>query len=213
MDRELRDRLIRLASQKIIDSDPSHDMEHAMRVLANVERIAKEEKADMDIIVPAALFHDIVNHPKNSPKANIAPDESADAARKLLETVKGYPKGKIEDVCTAITQCSFAKNIVPELPEAKILQDADGLESTGAISIMRTFSSIGQMKKAFYHQKDPFCRAREPSPLSFGIDLFYARLLKVGKRMHTKAAKRIAKKRTRFLKDFLSELETELKGE
>jgi HD superfamily phosphodiesterase len=36
-------------------------------VLANAERIAKAEKADLETIVPAALFHDVVNHPKTVP--------------------------------------------------------------------------------------------------------------------------------------------------
>lgn len=77
---------------------------------------------------------------------------------------------------------------------------------------MRTFSSTGSMKRVFYHSEDPFCRERPPDDLKFALDLFYTRLLKVEERMHTMAAKKIAKRRTAFLKEFLEELKIELEG-
>lgn len=77
---------------------------------------------------------------------------------------------------------------------------------------MRTFSSTGQMKRKFYNSKDPFCKKRKPNSLNYALDLFYNRLLKVHNRMHTKTAKKIAKRRTKFLKLFLKELNLELLG-
>lgn len=212
MNKELRHKLISLAEEKITDDDPSHDFEHALRVLANAERIHKDEDADLDILVPAALFHDIVNYPKNDPRSRFAADESAEVAKVLLKEVKEYPEDKIDSVAMTIRTCSFSKGINPDSIEAKILQDADGLEATGAISIMRTFSSTGSMKRLFYHSEDPFCRDRKPDDLKFALDLFYTRLLKVEERMHTKAAKKIAKRRTSFLRKFLEELRLELEG-
>jgi HD superfamily phosphodiesterase len=47
--------------------------------------------------------------------------------------------------------------------------------------------------------------------MTSGLDLFYKRLLLVGSMMHTKYATQIAKRRTKFLKDFLNELKLELK--
>ncbi|MFA5022243.1 MAG: HD domain-containing protein [Patescibacteria group bacterium] len=212
MNKNLRTKLFNLAKNKITNSDPSHDFEHALRVLANAQRIAKEEKADLDIIIPAALFHDIINYPKHSPMAKYASDKSAEVTRKILKKIKEYPQDKIDKVYTAIKQCSFSKAIVPDFLEAKILQDADGLEATGAISIMRTFSSTGQYKRPFYNQKDPFCKNRQPDSSHFALDLFYTRLLVVKDRMHTKSAKKIALKRTAFLKKFLDQLKNELAG-
>lgn len=212
MNKTLRQQLIALAKQKITNDDPSHDFEHALRVLANAEGVAREEKADLDIIVPAALFHDIVNYPKNDSRSKYAADVSAEVTKQLLKLIKKYPPNKIDSVAIAIRSCSFSKGIKPDLLEAKILQDADGLEATGAISIMRTFSSTGSMKRLFYHPDDPFCKHRRPDDLAFAIDLFYTRLLKVEERMHTKTAKRIAKRRTYFLQEFLNELKLELDG-
>ncbi|MBE0427254.1 MAG: HD domain-containing protein [Nitrospirae bacterium] len=212
MNKALREHLLKLASEKISNEDPSHDLEHALRVLANAERIAEEENADLDIIIPAALFHDLINHPKNDPRAKHSSDESAEETRLLLEGIETYPKAKIKDVVYAIKTCSFPKRIVPDTLEAKILQDADGLEATGAISIMRTFSSTGSMKRLLYDKEDPFCERRQPESLQYGLDLFYSRLLVVKDRMHTKTGKKIAERRTWFLRAFLDELRLEIEG-
>ena len=212
MDKELRNKLIRIAKERIASHDPSHDFEHALRCLTLAEKITKDEKADLDIIIPAALFHDVVNYPKNDPKAKYASDESAEFAKKILKNIKDYPKNRIDKVFIAIKQCSFSKGIIPDILEAKILQDADKLEATGAISIMRTFSSTGLMQRPFYHTEDPFCKNREPDSHNFAIDLFYTRLLKVEALMHTKMGRKIAKRRTIFLKVFLDELKKELEG-
>ena len=212
MDTELKNQLIKIAEEKIPDTDVSHDLEHALRVLSNAERIAEEEDGDFDIIVPAALFHDLIVYPKNHPNKHKSQEESAKAAEKILNSFGNFPKDKIKKVKTCISECSFSKGITPELLESKILQDADGLEATGAISIMRTYSSTGQMKRPFYNVNDPFCENRKPDASRFALDLFYKRLLKVTERMHTKTAKEIAKRRTDFLMDFLREFKLELEG-
>ena len=212
MTKGLRKKLIRLAKKKITTKDISHDFQHSVRVLDLAEKIAKDEGADFDIIIPAALFHDVVIYPKNDPRGRNESDKSAKYTQRLLMSIKEYPKHKIDKVQTAIRQCSFSKSIVPNLIEAKILQDADRLEATGAISTMRTFSSTGQMKRPFYNPDDPFCENRKPTPKNYALDLFYTRLLKVEGMMYTKKARELAKRRTKFLTNFLQELRLELDG-
>ena len=212
MNRKLRDRLIEIAKKKIPNTDVSHDFEHALRVLTNAERIAKTEKWDLDIIIPSALFHDVVVYQKNHPDSHRSQEESAIVAENILNWFDEFPKKKIEKIKTCILECSFSKGIIPKTLEWKILQDADGLEATGAISIMRTYSWTWQMKNPFYNSEDPFCKNHIPNPLRFGLDLFYQRLLKVTDRMHTKTAKKIAKRRTDFLIKFLKEFKLELEG-
>ena len=210
MDSKLRSKLIEIATEKIGYEDPSHDITHTLRVLSAAEQIATAEKGDLDIVVPAAIFHDVINYQKNDPRAKFSATESADFAEEVLNKIPEYPKDKIEAVKIAITSCSFSKGIIPDKLEAKILQDADRLEATGAISIMRTFASTGKMGRPFYNTEDPFCENRTPDDLKYAVDLFYTRLLKVGEQMHTDTAKVIAKRRTEFLNDFLAELKHEL---
>lgn len=200
-------RLIQLARKHISGDDPSHDINHALRVLSNAQRIASHEGGDMQVLIPAALFHDLVNHPKNSPRSRFSAQESAAAAGVILSSIN-YPKEKTLLVIKAIREHSYSNAHPPSFLESKILQDADKLEATGAIAIMRTFCSSGQMKRGFYDPQDPFCQQREPT--HYSLDFFYQRLLKAKDVMHTNIARELAEKRTLFLYAFLEQLKTEL---
>ncbi len=210
MNESLRKKLIDIARDKISCEDVSHDFEHTYRVLLNAEKITKFEGGDLDIIIPAALFHDLVVYPKNNKKRFQSQEVSAIGAEKILKSLNEYPQEKIVFVKTAIIECSFTKGIIPERLESKILQDADKLESTGVISIMRTFSSTGQMKRPFYNTNDPFCKSRKPNNIDNALDLFYSRLLLVKDKMNTKTGKKISKQRHKALIFFLNELKKEL---
>ncbi|MEO5927342.1 MAG: HD domain-containing protein [Patescibacteria group bacterium] len=211
MTREIRDKLLHISGERQTKSDPSHDIHHVTRVMNLAERIAKSVHADLDVVIAAACFHDVVVYQKNSPQSKNETDESAALAETLLQSIEEYPSEKIPLVQEAIRQCSYSKGIIPDLLEAKVLQDADRLEATGAISIMRTFSSGGQMNQQFYRPEDPFCEKGEPVAHGSGLDLFYRRLLLVEQGMHTDYAKKLAKPRTSFLHSFLDELRLELK--
>ncbi len=210
MKKNLEEKLIKIAQERQTKKDPTHDFQHILRVFNMAKKIGKGVEADMDIVIPAALFHDTVIYRKDHPNSKKETDKSAEVTGKILSNIGGYPKEKIERVKTCIRQCSFTKGITPDLLEAKVLQDADLLESTGAVSIMRTFSSGGQMNRPFYNSENPFFEKNEINFPS-GVGLFYHRLLIAEKRMHTKFAKQIAERRTNFLKKFLNELRLELK--
>ena len=193
-----------------VNNDLSHDFNHLYRVLKLAETISKRENADLDIVVPAALFHDIVVY-KGTPKYKYEVEESAAFAEKTLGKISEYPKNKIGRVRDAILSCSYSKNINPAVLEAKVLQDADLLEATGAISIMRTFSSSAAMNRSFYSVTDPLCQKRKPDDKTYSLDLFFTRLLVADKRMNTLTAKKIAHRRIAFLRKFLVEFGQELK--
>lgn len=213
MNIKLKNKLVKIVSDYLNDEcDISHDFTHAHLVLRNAEAIAKQEKADLDIVTASALFHDIIVYPKNGANTRKSQHDSAELAVRILKTIKEFPSKKIEAVKKCILECSFTQNLSPSSLESKVLQDADLLESTGAISIMRTFASAALMKRRFFDLDDPFCKKRavEKENQKFAVDLFFLRLLNAGKRIKTKTAKKIATRRTKFLKQFLAELEKEI---
>jgi len=210
MNAQVLKKLRTIASDRQLKSDPSHDFEHVVRVLNMAIKIGKSVGADLDVVIPAALFHDTVVYRKDSPESRNEADESAEVAGQILEKTKNYPKQKIADVKACIQQCSFTKGIKATLLESEVLQDADLLESTGALSIMRTFSSCGHMNRSLYNTKQPFYEKHEKD-FSSGVGLFYRRLLLADKRLHSKLAKQIGKRRAGFLRKFLNQLEVELK--
>ncbi len=94
MTKTLKRQLIETAKKKI-KNDPSHDFEHAIRVLGLAEQIASQEDADLDIIVPAALFHDLIVYRKDHPKSKNEREESASGAERILKEFRNYPLQKM----------------------------------------------------------------------------------------------------------------------
>ena len=215
MNKKLLEQLKEIAKERQTKDDPCHDFNHILRVLNLGIKIGKKEKADLDVVVPAILFHDTVVYRKDLPESRNETNESAEVAGTVLRDIKKFPQEKIEHVQTCIRECSFSKGIVASTIEGKVVQDADRLESIGAISIMRTFTSGGQMNRLLYFPDDPFRENSQlpsyPQPLPSSLDLFYARLLLIGGSMRTETGKKMAARRAKFLETFLKELRKELK--
>lgn len=209
MNSALRETLIETACQRQPAGDPSHDFEHILRVLHLAEKLAELTGADLDVLVPAALFHDIVVRPKNDAQSRQDTEDSALVAEGILQEIDTFPRQKIPQVMACIKECSFSAGQKATSIESEILQDADRLEATGAIAIMRTFSSGGQMKRPFYPVDDPMCR-QGVIRFRSGLDLFFERLLVVGETMNTQLGRSLAKRRTDFLRQFLEQLQDEL---
>jgi len=212
MTEQHKQELVALARQHIKPDDRSHDLLHALRILKLTEEIGTREGGDPDILIPAALFHDLVMYPKNDPRSSLASIHSADQTRELLSRLDWYPAEKIPAVAQAIERCSFTKQLPKERLEEYILQDADLLESVGAISIARTFSSSGHMGRQFYDVEDPTAQARPISPKDFALDLFPGRLFIAAARLHTKTAKRLGRRRDKFLHKFYQEFLDDIDG-
>lgn len=199
--------LLKLTPSK---TDIAHDGTHVQRVINMAILIAEKEHADLEVVIPAAVFHDAVTFRKDDERNKYAPEKSAEFAKAVLQDEKEYPRHKIHHVMLCITECSYSRGIAPSTLESKILQDADRLEATGAIAIMRTFSSGGQMERPFYNPEDPFREDSSPSGTDFSLDLLYKRLFLVCDGMHTATAKSIALRGQEFLKMFEDELRIEL---
>ncbi|MGF1475725.1 MAG: HD domain-containing protein [Geminicoccaceae bacterium] len=193
------------------DGDGSHGLHHSRRVWANARKIASREAQPVDgeVLVAAAFLHDLVNPPKNAPDRARASLLSADRAVDLLRT-HGFAASKLDAVHHAIHAHSFSAAIEPQTIEAKILQDADRLESLGAIGLARTFYVAGRMDSELFDPEDLMAKHRPLDDKRFAIDHFQTKLLKLPALLNTEAAKAIADERVAFLRRFLAQLQEEL---
>jgi len=204
--------------------DPAHDLLHLERVVATAKRIAKSEKADLAVVIPAAWLHDYVVVPKNNPRRNLASRFAAVDACAYLASI-GYPsspaqgdnaakrEATLEAIGHAIEAHSFSANIAPQTLEAKVVQDADRLDGIGAIGIARCFACAGTMNRLFYSPTDPFCTSREPDDAQFTVDHFYRKLFKTAASMQTAAGRAEAERRVEVMKRYLRELGEEIGGQ
>ena len=191
-------------------SDASHDIHHARRVWCNAKYIAElEGSGDMRLLVAAAYLHDLVNLPKNSPQRAEASRLSAEAAQPILIEF-GFGDADVAAIKHMITAHSFSADIPPNTLEAKILQDADRLESVGALGIARTFYIAGKLGSQLFNGSDPFANDRPLDDLTYAVDHFKVKLLGLVKTMNTTSGKELAQQRTETMHHFLDALASEL---
>jgi len=194
------------------EADPAHDFAHIMRVYHKAMFIGEREGADMQVLHLAALLHDIGSESKSSD----CPEESnamrLGMAKDFLKN-KGIPEKVMRDVLYAVDVHRFSKGVMPSTLEAKVLQDADRLDAIGAIGIARAFSVGGALGRKLYDPEDPFCRSRSPDDKIWTLDHFFTKLLLLEPGMHTETARTMARRRGSFLKEFLLELEKEIRDE
>lgn len=189
--------------------DPAHDFLHFKRVVKSAESLCNLEMAKLEVVLPAAWFHDFINVPKNDPRRSEASRLSAKAAIQYLREIQ-YPEVYFAEIAHAIEAHSFSANIVANTIEAKIVQDADRLDGIGAIGIARCFATAGILKRPFYSEIDPFCKVREVNDGAFTIDHFYKKLFKTVEILQTKSAQIEGLRRIKIMKAFLTDLESEI---
>lgn len=190
-------------------ADPAHDFSHILRVYRNAWMIGRAEGADMMILLPAALLHDVGSDKRCRESAGGPVGSSRQQALAVLREM-GLDQAEIEQVFYAIDVHRYSLGIVPDTLEARILQDADRLDALGAIGIARVFLTGGTLGRDLYSPQDPFCREREPDDGKWNLDHFYRKLLRLEAGMHTEAGRRLAAKRTAVLHRYLSDLEEEI---
>jgi uncharacterized protein len=190
-------------------SDKAHDEGHVRRVVANAKKLAETEGADLAVVLPAAWLHDCVTIAKNSPQRSSASRLAAERAGEFLRSV-GYPAEHIAAIEHAIEAHSFSARVAPHTIEAKVVQDADRLEALGAVGIARTLITGGANRTPFYDFAEPFPVTRVPDDRTSIIDHFFTKLLKLADTMQTASGRAAAQQRAEFLKQFLTQLGTEI---
>jgi uncharacterized protein len=187
----------------------AHDRLHVLRVVQMARRLAQEESADPDIVLPAAWLHDAVFVPKDSPRRALASRLAAERAAAFLGEA-GYSADLIPPIAHAIEAHSFSADIAPRTLEAQVVQDADRLDALGAIGLARTLQVGAALGLPLYHAHEPFPLVRPPDDAVSTVDHFYTKLLHLADTMQTASGRAEAQRRTAFMRAFLAQLADEL---
>jgi len=178
--------------EQALQKSGSHGADHTLRVTSLCEFIGTEEEANMDILIPAALFHDI-GRPLEKEAGIPHEEEGARIAEQFLISVD-YPDEYIRPIMHAIRAHRFTSELAPETLEAKILSDADKLDAMGAVGIARTFISAGERN----------------GDITDAMDHIHTKLVKLKDLMYTTSARNIAHIRHDFLTSFIQTIDAEM---
>ncbi len=170
----------------------AHGFDHTLRVVRLCELIGAREGADMRILIPAALFHDIAR-PLEEETGVPHEEEGARMAGAYLRSIR-YPEDCIVGIVHAVRAHRYSSGIAPETLEGRILSDADNLDAMGAVGIARTFIQAGGQGRG----------------IADATAHFHDKLLNLRDRMYTESARNIAEKRHAFLVAFIESLDDEI---
>lgn len=188
--------------------DLAHGWEHVRRVYQVAMLIAEQEEANIFIVGAAALLHDLGR--TRPDKGRHHAEISVEIARELLEPYM-LPPEQLTGIVHAIAAHSYKHGVEARTLEARVLRDADRLDSIGALGIMR-WAVTGTKKHIpySYHPDDPFGEQRELNEKKYLLDQFYKKFLTVQDVLTTDTARELARGRVEFMHAYLEELKQEL---
>jgi uncharacterized protein len=203
-------KLIPLVRPYYTSDDPAHDWPHILRVTKLASKLADGESVDLPCLMAAAYCHDLVNLPKNHPDRSRASELAATKAFDLLAQAD-FSEMDIKKIQQIIVEHSFSKGMTPSTREAAILQDADRLDTLGAVGILRCASVSTQMGSAFYDYSDPLAEKRPLDDKKFMLDHYSTKIFKLPEMMNTPRAKEEALKRAKLMEMFINNLLIEIR--
>lgn len=138
-------RLMSFVAEKLSDDklqDAGHDFSHIMRVYNAGIMIGLKENADMEVLKPALLLHDVVRPTNEEKHAEL----SASFARKVLPRF-GYSSEETSAIILAIlTHSRSDRRKENKTLEARIVYDADKQDGVGLSGVARFLLLCGAKK-------------------------------------------------------------------
>lgn len=184
--------------------DVGHDEDHIVRVCRWAIYLGSAHKSRLDLLILAAILHDLVNAPKSDPvRRKSASRLSAEKACALLfDDEADVPEEDRKIVYDAILCHSYSAGVVPSYSESEILQDADRLDSLGWIGVARCLGISGVMGRPLLDMGDPAGVHRQWDDYKYALDHFQTKLFRLPTTMCTDAGRALAALLCERMQDF-----------
>ncbi|MFW6383668.1 MAG: HD domain-containing protein [Nanoarchaeota archaeon] len=204
------DEILEKTKEIFTKSRGSHDWGHVERVYNLCIHIGKKENADLHVLKYAAVLHDIGRHDEDLANGKICHAKiGAEKAREMLLDSKIE---MIDEICHCIQTHRFRGDKKPLSKEAKVLFDADKLDSIGAVGIGRAFLFAGEIGAKLHEKEIDIEKIKPYSKDDTAYREFLYKLKNVKERMLTSQGKKIAEGRHKFMEDFFKRINDEVDG-
>ncbi len=214
-DKELIRKVATYVRSQLGKEHTGHDWFHAKRVLLMARRLQAEEGGDLMLIELSALVHDLGDYKRydySEAKGNLVLNAMMD----ILEIEREVQKKIMEIVIQSQYKGTDTKT--PNSIEGRIIQDADWLDTLGAVGIARNFATSGDSGRVIYNPSIP-PRAnlntidyQKKKMESTAFNYFFEKSLRLPTLMNTETGRMIAGRRIKFLKLFIRQFLDEWDG-
>ena len=199
-----------IVKAKLANAPGCHDYAHTLRVLHNAELLLKTELgADSFVVRTAALFHDFA---RPEELASNGKDDHAQLGAELvrieLEQLDCDPDF-VDHVTSCIRTHRYRGKLVPESLEAKIVYDADKLDSTGAFGIARAFHFAGRIGACLHNTAEEAVNSSAYGKNDSAYREYLVKLRHLPGKMLTGSGRELAKERSAFMDEFFARLNLE----
>ncbi|MGV1098638.1 HD domain-containing protein [Thiovibrio sp. JS02] len=210
--RKLTERLFAISREYCENEGGCHGPDHTERVYNLCLHIGRLMHARLDILGAAALLHDIGRQHETRSQGRVChARKGAEMAEAILAGL-GFSVSMRKEILHCIEAHRYRNDMVPESLEAKILFDADKLDSIGAIGIGRAFLFAGQVGARLHNQGVDVARTSSYSSEDTAYREFLVKLCRIKDKMLTPEGKRLAAERHEFMEIFFKRLEKEIHG-
>lgn len=199
-----------IVTAKLANAPGCHDYAHTLRVLHNAELLLQTEPdADSFVVRTAALFHDFAR------PEELASDGKQDHAQLGADLVRieleqlGCEPDFVDHVTSCIRTHRYRGKLIPETLEAKIVYDADKLDSTGAFGIARAFHFAGRIGACLHNTAEEAVNSDAYGKNDSAYREYLVKLRHLPGKMLTESGRKLAKERAVFMDEFFSRLNNE----
>jgi len=187
-----------------------HGPDHTVRVHRMALWMGARVGADLEVLSAAALLHDVGRRDETNSRGTIChARRGGELARDILAGF-GFQAEAVERVVHCILTHRYRDGQIPTSLEARILFDADKLDSVGAIGIGRAFLFAGQVGARLHNES---CSIEGTEPYSVedtAYREFKLKMSRIKDRMLTPLGRQLARDRHEFMEMFFARLESEI---
>lgn len=190
-----------------------HWFDHTMRVYKLWVHIWEKENADLEVIQIATLLHDIWRKEQDKCKWKVCHAEIW--AKKAKEILKDYniASEKLENIIHCIESHRSRWSKKPETLEAKIVYDADKLDSIWAVWIGRLFLFAWEIWAKLHNKDVDIEKTKAYTKEDTAYREFLVNEKKIKDKMQTSEWKKLAQERHEFMVQFFDRLNQEVDWE
>jgi uncharacterized protein len=192
-----------------------HGRDHTLRVWRNAAHLAEVEQADTAVVEYAAMLHDIGRLEEFATGGKTCHAElGAERTPDILRDIGVEDEAFIRHVADCVRSHRYRRrDTPPATPEARIVYDADKLDSIGAIGIGRAFHFAGRVGARVHNTEREALESEEYGTEDTAYREFLVKLRHIHETVLTAEGKRIAAERHRYMAAFFERLQQEVEAD